>query len=57
MTTEALQTTSQEQEPRDACVHHWLVEAANGPISRGRCKRCGKEREFTNNPEAATERP
>ena len=30
------------------CRHHWLIEAPRGTLSRGRCKRCGEEREFRN---------
>lgn len=30
------------------CQHHWLIESPNGPTCRGRCKRCGEEREFQN---------
>ena len=30
------------------CVHHWLIEEANGPTSNGRCKKCGAERTFPN---------
>jgi len=30
------------------CRHHWLIESPNGPTSRGRCRRCGTERDFTN---------
>ena len=37
------------------CVHHWVVEPADGPISRGRCKRCRQERTFSNSTETATE--
>jgi len=34
-----------------ACPPHWfLVAAQNGPTSRGRCKKCGETREFTNTP-------
>lgn len=29
-------------------AHHWVIEEANGPRSRGRCKRCGASREFKN---------
>lgn len=29
-------------------VHHWVIEEANGPLSSGRCKRCGASREFKN---------
>lgn len=30
------------------CQHHWLIEAPEGPTSKGFCKRCGTEREFLN---------
>jgi len=30
------------------CQHHWLIESPHGATSRGRCKRCGEEREFRN---------
>lgn len=30
------------------CVHHWTIEAANGPISPGSCKNCGKIQTFAN---------
>ena len=29
-----------------ACRHHWLIEPPNGPTCRGRCRRCGAERDF-----------
>ncbi len=29
-------------------VHHWLIEEANGPLSYGRCKTCGGQKEFRN---------
>ena len=35
------------------CRHHWIIEPANGRWSPGRCKRCGTERDFTNNAEDA----
>lgn len=28
--------------------HHWIIESANGPTSRGVCKLCGVEKEFDN---------
>ena len=34
------------------CTHHWVIEAANGPLSEGVCQRCGEERGFKNSPEA-----
>ena len=30
------------------CKHHWVIEAANGPLSEGVCQRCGEERGFRN---------
>ena len=30
------------------CSHHWLIESAKGPTSKGVCKYCGSEREFLN---------
>ena len=30
------------------CTHHWIIETPNGPISKGVCKLCGEEREFSN---------
>ena len=32
----------------DACVHHWLIAIANGPVSIGTCKLCKTVREFKN---------
>jgi len=44
---------SDQQAPEKRCQHHWLIEQAAGPTSLGRCLRCGAEREFYNDPEAA----
>ncbi len=30
------------------CCHHWIIEMANGPISRGVCQKCFESREFKN---------
>ena len=30
------------------CPHHWIIEPANGPLSRGVCQKCWEVREFTN---------
>lgn len=32
------------------CLHHWLIDKPNGPLSRGRCKKCREERYFVNTP-------
>lgn len=51
-------TTTQEAAVQEAtagrCVHHWIVEPPGGPTSGARCRRCGEERSFSNNPEAVT---
>lgn len=36
------------------CAHHWVIDSANGPLSQGRCQRCGETREFRNSSEATT---
>ena len=30
------------------CPHHWIIETPDGPMSIGRCRLCGEEREFSN---------
>jgi hypothetical protein len=38
-----------DQSKRDPeCNHHWVIDSAEGPTSRGRCKLCGSERSFLN---------
>jgi len=32
----------------DTCVHYWVFEPPLGRISKGVCKRCGKETEAVN---------
>jgi len=32
----------------EQCHHFWIIEIANGPISRGECKYCGEVKEFHN---------
>ncbi|HZP57044.1 MAG TPA: hypothetical protein VFC53_05765 [Dehalococcoidia bacterium] len=29
-----------------ACVHHWVLGTPEDEVVRGRCKRCGMEREY-----------
>lgn len=31
--------------------HHWLIEAPNGPTSVGKCKTCGRRKDFPNSSE------
>ena len=34
------------------CAHHWVIDTANGHLSRGVCKLCHTAREFENSLEA-----
>lgn len=31
------------------CVHHWMIEPPNGPLSKGTCRKCNAEAMFPNN--------
>ena len=31
-----------------ACMHHWIIQTPDGPVSKGRCRLCRAEREFSN---------
>jgi hypothetical protein len=33
---------------KEQCHHFWVIEVANGPVSRGTCKHCGETKEFLN---------
>jgi hypothetical protein len=33
---------------KKACRHYWVIEVANGPVSRGECKCCGAKKDFYN---------
>ena len=30
------------------CRHHWVIETADGPTSKGRCRRCHETKDFQN---------
>jgi hypothetical protein len=36
------------QAPPQTCPHHWLIEPAVGPTSKGVCKICGSVKIFMN---------
>ena len=36
------------------CRHHWVIQAADGPVSNGSCLNCGATREFKNYVESAS---
>lgn len=43
-----IENKPEERVAGDECHHHWVIEAANGPTSKGVCKRCGIRKEFSN---------
>ncbi len=38
----------QTQVHQEPCRHYWVIEVANGPVSRGQCKYCGERKDFLN---------
>jgi len=40
------------QQPNQ-CAHHWVIDGAGGPTSKGMCRLCGAERDFKNYLEGA----
>ena len=38
----------QDTKTETECVHHWVIEPAQGPLSQGRCKICKVTRDFSN---------
>lgn len=41
-------TPELSQEKKETCVHHWVIDPPEGPVSRGVCKKCGAVQEFPN---------
>lgn len=37
-----------DPEPIITCRHYWLIEPAEGPMSRGVCHNCQESRDFQN---------
>lgn len=38
----------------DSCTHHWVLSNPEEDVVRGRCKRCGAEREYPASVEGAS---
>ena len=43
-----IETAPEERVDNGKCHHYWVIESPKGPTSRGVCKLCGEEREFSN---------
>lgn len=41
-----LETPPEEPTCNGKCCHYWIIEAPEGPTSKGVCKFCGAEKEF-----------
>ena len=39
---------AREEQPAPVCCHYWIIETAQGPISRGECQNCHEVRDFRN---------
>lgn len=37
-----------ENQHVEQCIHHWVIQKANGPTSSGACILCGSVKEFQN---------
>lgn len=46
MTQEAVVEISEQLATQ--CRHHWIIESASGPTSKGVCRLCGAEKQFLN---------
>lgn len=47
---EATITREAPEQTATQCKHHWIIETAQGPVSRGVCRLCGAVKEFYNSP-------
>ena len=45
---EAPMVLRESQTSQETCRHHWIIAAANGPVSAGFCQYCFETREFKN---------
>ena len=46
-------STKTKESPRadksvEQCVHHWIIDPPDEPVSKGICKICGAEKNFDN---------
>ena len=43
------QKTIEKKESKEPqCVHYWIIDFPDGPVSSGKCKRCGMVKNFYN---------
>ena len=54
MIQQKVKVVEEATESAPVCTHHWVIEAARGPVSQGHCRLCDETKEFKNyidNPE------
>ena len=37
-----------EEQSSKTCIHHWIIDPPEGPVSKGVCRKCGEEKDFQN---------
>lgn len=37
-----------EEQSQITCIHHWIIEPPDRPVSKGKCLKCGAKQEFNN---------
>ena len=53
MTQQAVVQEPAAAEEAPQCMHYWVIQPADGPVSPGVCQTCGETREFKNYVEGA----
>jgi len=48
MATRHEEQLAEAVEKQVVCHHHWMIEDANGSVSRGTCRLCGARKDFPN---------
>ena len=48
MTLQTSVTLEPAEHSAPGCAHHWVIQAATGPMSSGFCRICGAVKEFKN---------
>ena len=46
--TQGVRLPREEENSPSKCCHHWVIQPADGPESRGLCQVCGEVRDFKN---------
>ena len=55
MSSASLQTSPELDAVEEVtCIHYWIIDVPDGPISQGRCRVCGEAKDFLNYLESYT---